>query len=49
MDFINWKRIEEEKVRALGKMGYDTDFNSEAYNTVSGQNGNNSVRYRTRP
>ena len=44
MDFVNWKRLEEEKVRALGKMGYDTDFNGEAYNTVSGQNGNNSVR-----
>ena len=36
--------MEEEKVRALGKMGYDMDFNSEAYNTVSGKNGNNSVR-----
>ncbi len=46
MDFINWKRKEEEKVRALGKMGYDTDFNGEAYNTVSGQNGNNSVRLK---
>ena len=23
---------------------YDTDWNSEAYNTVSGQNSNNSVR-----
>ena len=34
MDFVNWKRLEEEKVRALGKMGYDTDFNGEAYNTV---------------
>lgn len=44
MDFINWKRLEEDKVRALGKMGYDTDFNGEAYHTVSGQNGNNSIR-----
>ena len=44
MDFITWKAKEEEKVRALGKMGYDTDFNGEAYNTVSGQNSNNSVR-----
>lgn len=44
MDFVNWKRLEEDKVRALGKMGYDIDFNGEAYNTVSGQNGNNSVR-----
>lgn len=45
MDFINWKSIEENKVRALGKMGYDTDINGEAYETVSGQNSNNSVRF----
>lgn len=44
MDFITWKAKEEDKVRALGKMGYDTDFNGDAYNTVSGQNSNNSVR-----
>ncbi|NLA84757.1 MAG: vitamin B12-dependent ribonucleotide reductase [Clostridiales bacterium] len=44
MEFVTWKAREEEKVRALGKMGYDTDFNGEAYSTVSGQNGNNSVR-----
>ena len=42
--FINWKSIEEEKVVALGKMGYDTNFDGEAYDTVSGQNVNNSVR-----
>ncbi|HZK34041.1 MAG TPA: vitamin B12-dependent ribonucleotide reductase [Bacillota bacterium] len=44
LKFINWKSAEEDKVRALGKMGYDTDFNGEAYNTVSGQNSNNSIR-----
>jgi len=44
MDFITWKAKEEDKVRALGKMGYDTSFEGEAYETVSGQNGNNSVR-----
>ncbi len=44
MGFVTWKSKEEEKVRALGKMGYDTDFNSEAYDTVSGQNSNNSLR-----
>ncbi len=44
MDFIKWKSKEEDKVRALGKMGYDTDFNGEAYETVSGQNSNNSIR-----
>ncbi len=44
LDFIRWKAKEEDKVIALGKMGYDTDFNSEAYSTVSGQNSNNSIR-----
>ena len=43
-DFISWKAREEDKVRALGKMGYDTTMDGEAYQTVSGQNGNNSVR-----
>lgn len=45
MDYITWKSKEEDKVRALGKMGYDTDIDGEAYETVSGQNGNNSVRF----
>lgn len=45
MDFITWKAKEEDKVRALGKMGYDTSFEGEAYDTVSGQNGNNSIRF----
>ena len=44
-EFIDWKVIEENKVVALGKMGYSTDFNGEAYETVSGQNSNNSVRF----
>ena len=44
LDYINWKPKEEEKVRALIAQGYDGDFNSEAYHTVSGQNSNNSVR-----
>ncbi|MGI6349076.1 MAG: vitamin B12-dependent ribonucleotide reductase [Eubacteriaceae bacterium] len=43
-DFITWKSREEDKVRALGKMGYDISMDGEAYQTVSGQNGNNSVR-----
>lgn len=43
-EFIEWKSKEEDKVRALGKMGYSTDFNGEAYGTVSGQNSNNSIR-----
>lgn len=43
-EFINWKVQEEKKVRALVAAGYDPSFNSEAYETVSGQNSNNSVR-----
>jgi len=42
--FIMWKAKEEDKVRALAKMGYDADMDGEAYETVSGQNSNNSVR-----
>ena len=43
-DFINWKVREEKKARALIAAGYSSDFNGEAYHTVSGQNSNNSVR-----
>lgn len=43
-EFINWKVNEEKKVAALVAAGYDSDFNGEAYATVSGQNSNNSVR-----
>lgn len=43
-DFINWKSNEEKKVKALIAAGYDPSFNGEAYDTVSGQNSNNSVR-----
>lgn len=42
--YINWKRHEEAKAQALIAMGYDSDFEGEAYGTVSGQNSNNSVR-----
>lgn len=43
-DFITWKAKEEKKVKDLGKMGYDTSMEGEAYQTVGGQNSNNSVR-----
>jgi len=43
-DFISWKVREEKKAKALIAAGYDSDFNGEAYKTVSGQNSNNSVR-----
>ena len=44
IDYISWKAKEEDKVAALGKMGYSTAIDGEAYETVSGQNANNSVR-----
>ncbi|MBK7762143.1 MAG: vitamin B12-dependent ribonucleotide reductase [Bacteroidetes bacterium] len=42
--FINWKVEEEKKVAALIAAGYSSDYEGEAYRTVSGQNSNNSVR-----
>jgi ribonucleoside-diphosphate reductase alpha chain len=44
VDFIHWKIREERKVAALVAAGYSSDFNGEAYATVSGQNSNNSIR-----
>jgi ribonucleoside-diphosphate reductase alpha chain len=43
-DFINWKVKEERKVAALVAAGYSSDFNGEAYQTVTAQNSNNSIR-----
>jgi ribonucleoside-diphosphate reductase alpha chain len=43
-DFINWKVNEEKKAHALIAGGYSSDFNGEAYHTISGQNSNNSIR-----
>lgn len=43
-EFITWKVKEEEKALALIRAGYPSDFNGEAYQTVGGQNANNSVR-----
>lgn len=42
--FVNWKVEEEDKVAALIAAGYPSDYEGEAYKTVSGQNSNNSVR-----
>lgn len=44
VEFINWKVEEEKKVAALIDAGYSSDYEGEAYRTVSGQNSNNSVR-----
>jgi len=44
VEFVNWKVKEEDKVAALIAAGYSSDYEGEAYKTVSGQNSNNSVR-----
>jgi ribonucleoside-diphosphate reductase alpha chain len=44
VDFIDWKVEEEKKVAALIAAGYASDYEGEAYKTISGQNSNNSVR-----
>ncbi|MHB1921169.1 MAG: vitamin B12-dependent ribonucleotide reductase [Chitinophagaceae bacterium] len=44
LQFINWKVEEEKKVAALIAAGYSSDYEGEAYRTVSGQNSNNSIR-----
>ncbi len=43
-EFVNWKVKEERKVAALIAAGYPADYEGEAYQTVAGQNSNNSVR-----
>lgn len=43
-EFVNWKVLEEKKVAALVSAGYDASYEGDAYQTVSGQNSNNSVR-----
>jgi ribonucleoside-diphosphate reductase alpha chain len=43
-DFIDWKYKEEQKARILIGGGLPADYEGEAYQTVSGQNSNNSVR-----
>ncbi|MCH8330972.1 MAG: vitamin B12-dependent ribonucleotide reductase, partial [Bacteroidetes bacterium] len=44
VEFIEWKAKEESKVAALIEAGYASDYEGEAYKTVSGQNSNNSIR-----
>ncbi len=44
VEFVNWKVKEEDKVATLIAAGYPSDYEGEAYKTVSGQNSNNSVR-----
>src|SRR5436305_3763722 len=47
-EVIQWKAREERKVQALIAGGYPSDFNGDAYRTVSGQNANNAVRVSDR-
>lgn len=44
VDFIDWKVKEEAKAIALIAQGYSSDFNGDAYATISGQNSNNAIR-----
>ena len=44
LEFIRWKAKEEKKAQALIAAGYAGEMEGEAYETVSGQNANNSVR-----
>lgn len=44
LDFIDWKMKEERKALMLISAGLSSDYEGEAYKTVSGQNANNSVR-----
>ncbi len=44
MEFIKWKAEEEKKVGVLIAAGYSSDYEGGAYETVSGQNSNNSIR-----
>jgi ribonucleoside-diphosphate reductase alpha chain len=43
-EFVGWKMKEEKKVAALIAAGYSSDYEGEAYQTVAGQNSNNSIR-----
>lgn len=47
-NFIDWKWREEKKAQTLIAAGLDSDYEGEAYRTVSGQNANNSVRVTDR-
>lgn len=42
--FVTWKSSEEKKAKILIEHGYSSDIEGDAYHTIAGQNGNNSVR-----
>ena len=43
-EFVQWKAKEEKKAKALIASGMESHFEGESYQSVSGQNSNNSVR-----
>ena len=43
LDFIDWKSREEHKAQVLSEAGYGDSWESESYQTVAGQNSNNSI------
>jgi ribonucleoside-diphosphate reductase alpha chain len=43
-EFVKWKAEEEKKAAVLIAAGYSADYEGEAYQTIAGQNSNNSVR-----
>lgn len=45
LSFIRWKADEEKKAAALISAGYGAGLDGEAYQSVSGQNANYSVRF----
>ena len=44
LDFVDSKKLEEQKAWALIEMGYDPSFTGEAYGSIFFQNANHSVR-----
>ena len=45
IEFVNWKVNEEKKAKILIEHGdYESNWEGEAYQSVSGQNSNNSIR-----
>ena len=44
LDFVDSKKLEEQKAWALIEQGYDPSFTGEAYGSVAFQNANHSVR-----
>lgn len=44
LEFIHWKMLEERKLRQLVEQGHSGEFESKAFDSLGGQNSNNSIR-----